>query len=133
MTKKQKEEKAAAELRKQALLASGVQIEALQQPSGSGAGGVKKVVYGNRKRPNKKDKDNASATDSRPQTPDQPEPEPTLVVIAKEEKPASTGDVVSDWDASSGDEKKAADVKDDWDASSDEEGKAPKGVNFGSL
>lgn len=38
------------EIRKQTLLASGVQIEGLQQPSGSGPPAVKKVVYRKRKK-----------------------------------------------------------------------------------
>ncbi|GJJ07759.1 hypothetical protein Clacol_001964 [Clathrus columnatus] len=50
LTKKQKEEKAAAEIRKKALLESGVKIEGLQQQSnGSANGTVKKVSYGSRK------------------------------------------------------------------------------------
>ncbi len=119
MTKKQKEERAMAELRKQALLASGVQIEGLQQ-SQSGGSGPKKVVYGNKKKNAKKD----NATDSRPRTPE-PEPEPESP--AKEE--SANGAAADDWDASSEDEKpaetKAEGVKDDWDASSEDEDAKP--------
>jgi translation initiation factor 5B len=48
--KKQNEEKHLTEIKKQALLTSGAQIEGLQQSSGSGPPVVKKVVYGNLKK-----------------------------------------------------------------------------------
>lgn len=110
-----------AELRKQALLASGVQIEGLQQSSGSGA--PKKVVYGSRKRKPAGQKDGSPAPESRPRS---PEPAPRIAV---EEAPKAEADseAKSDWENSSEDEKKAPEaqpeVKDSWDASSDEEGK----------
>lgn len=124
LTKKQKEEKAVAEIRKQALLASGVQIEGLQQ--GGATAPTKKVVYGNKKKKGHSAKESSPAA-SRPRT-----PEPAV-----EDKPTN-GDIKDDWDASSGDEQKAVEqptaettpdvIKDDWEASSDEE----KGISFGS-
>ncbi|GLB33308.1 putative translation-initiation factor 2 [Lyophyllum shimeji] len=116
LTKKQKEEQRMAEIRKQALLASGVQIEGLQAPSTNGA--PKKVVYGSRKKkaPAAKDasKDVSPAPESRPLTPEPPKEEPKPVEEVKDE-----------WDASSAEEEvkpaAAPDVKDDWDASSEEE------------
>jgi translation initiation factor 5B len=126
MTKKQKEEQRIVELRKQALLASGVQIEGLQA-SGSGApGGGKKVVYGNRKKDNKK---GPAATGSKDASP-APSAPATPVVASKElptpEPEAKPEEEEKDeWDASSEDEAAPApakvDVKDDWDASSEEE------------
>ncbi|KAJ7590596.1 hypothetical protein C8J56DRAFT_1013560 [Mycena floridula] len=117
LTKKQKEEKAMAEIRKQALLASGVQIEGLQQSSSAGPSTNKKVVYGNRKKkgPAASAKDASPASESRPRT-----PEPAL----KEE--AANGSAKDDWDAPSEEEKEeapaaAASTKDSWDASSDED------------
>ncbi|KAG6845831.1 hypothetical protein H0H87_002519 [Tephrocybe sp. NHM501043] len=121
LTKKQKEEKQMAEIRKQALLASGVQIEGLQQQAGAGA--PKKVVYGNRKKkgPATKDassKDASPAPESRPRTPEPPKVEAKPVEEERDE-----------WDVSSEDEEPKpaekdvdiADTKDDWDASSEEE------------
>jgi translation initiation factor 5B len=120
LTKKQKEEKAMAEIRKQALLASGVQIEGLQQASGSGAPAVKKVVYGNRKKkgPANVAKDASPAPESRPRTPEPVAPTPVVEPKAEAE---------DDWEASSAEEETAppAGVKDSWDASSDEEEAAP--------
>ena len=83
LTKKQKEEQRAAELRKQALLASGVQIEGLQQHGDTPK--PKKVVYDNRK---KKKGPASAAGSSHPGTRDpspvreekptpEPEPEPS--------------------------------------------------------
>ncbi|KAJ6567397.1 hypothetical protein DFH09DRAFT_1156861 [Mycena vulgaris] len=121
LTKKQKEEKAMAEIRKQALLASGVQIEGLQQASGSGAPAVKKVVYGNRKKKGPAAKDASPAPESRPRT-----PEPIAPVVAP--VVASKAEPEDDWDASSAEEdvkSPVAGVKDSWDASSDEEDAAP--------
>ncbi|KAJ7179623.1 hypothetical protein C8R46DRAFT_1074294 [Mycena filopes] len=126
LTKKQKEEKAMAEIRKQALLASGVQIEGLQQASGSGAPAVKKVVYGNRKKkgPATAAKDASPAPESRPRT-----PEPAAPVAAPVVEP--TAEVEDDWEVSSAEEDTVktpgvpAGVKDSWDASSDEEDATP--------
>ncbi|KAF7330874.1 Tr-type G domain-containing protein [Mycena venus] len=122
LTKKQKEEKAMAEIRKQALLASGVQIEGLQQASGSGAPAVKKVVYGNRKKKGPTAAKEASpAPESRPRTPEPVAPAETPAVEPKAEPE-------DDWEASSAEEETAPappGVKDSWDASSDEEDAPP--------
>ncbi|KAJ7265927.1 hypothetical protein B0H12DRAFT_1100146 [Mycena haematopus] len=115
---------AMAEIRKQALLASGVQIEGLQQASGSGAPAAKKVVYGNRKKkgPINVAKDASPAPESRPRTPEPVAPVETPVVESKVEPE-------EDWEASSAEEETAPaappGVKDSWDASSDEEDAAP--------
>ncbi|KAJ7163844.1 hypothetical protein C8R43DRAFT_988941 [Mycena crocata] len=122
LTKKQKEEKAMAEIRKQALLASGVQIEGLQQASGSGAPAVKKVVYGNRKKkgPTSTAKEASPAPESRPRTPEPVAPVAPPSVAEPEE---------DDWEASSAEEEDPKvpppGVKDSWDASSDEDDVAP--------
>jgi translation initiation factor 5B len=140
LTKKQKEEKAAAELRKQALLKSGVQIEGLQALS-SGAPANKKVVYGNRKKQGPGGGGSSAQSSpmptSRPLSPE-PTPEPTTpeltsapTTAAKGETLQTTDDIKSDWDASSGDEGKDpvdGSVKDSWDASSDDEGEKPAQV-----
>lgn len=132
LTKKQKEEMRAAELRKQALLASGVQIEGLQQ--GARAPAQKKVVYDSRK----KRKGPTSQTDSSPATrepspersekPITPEPEPASPSVSEPVEVASAAaeGVKDDWDASSGEEeqKPPEGVKDSWDDESDED--APK-------
>ncbi|KAH7922410.1 hypothetical protein BV22DRAFT_1037540 [Leucogyrophana mollusca] len=131
LTKKQKEEKAAAELRRQALLASGVQIEGLQQQSsGSAPPAGKKVVYGNRKKKAPgATKEASPAPESRPLTPE-PAAQPTLPPAAEPKKgEAAPDDVRDEWDASS-DEEPASKaevqpgVRDEWDASSGDE-KAP--------
>ncbi|RPD52854.1 hypothetical protein L226DRAFT_617631 [Lentinus tigrinus ALCF2SS1-7] len=135
LTKKQKEEQRAAELRKQALLASGVQIEGLQQHADTQR--PKKVVYDNRK----KKKGPASAAGSshpgtrdtspvREEKPATPTPEPEAEPAPAAMEPADE-DVKDDWEASSDEEdKKADDVKDSWDQSSDdEEKKAPAPAN----
>ncbi|KAI0687291.1 hypothetical protein C8Q76DRAFT_686384 [Earliella scabrosa] len=126
LTKKQKEEQRAAELRRQALLASGVQIEGLQQQS-SGAPAPKKVVYDNRK---KKKGPASAAGSSHPGTRDHspvreekaaaPAPEPTPAPATPEPPSEPAKD---DWEASSDEdaEKKAEGVKDSWDQSSDDE------------
>ncbi|KXN84214.1 Eukaryotic translation initiation factor 5B [Leucoagaricus sp. SymC.cos] len=114
LTKKQKEEKQMAELRKQALLASGVQIEGLQQSSGSGA--PKKVVYGNRKKKPAGQKE-VSPAQSRPQSPG-PVSQPTAEASPPE------AEAKSDWENDSNEEKSAESqvgVKDSWDASGDED------------
>ncbi|EIW62251.1 translation initiation factor eIF5B [Trametes versicolor FP-101664 SS1] len=134
LTKKQKEELRSAELRKQALLASGVQIEGLQQ--GGGEPRAKKVVYDNRK---KKKGPASAASGSHPGTRDpspvreekRAAPKPTPAVAAPEPEPTTPvddDDVKDSWDASSDEEeKKDEDVKDSWDASSgDETEEAPK-------
>ncbi|PBL01910.1 hypothetical protein ARMGADRAFT_1023285 [Armillaria gallica] len=117
LTKKQKEERAMAEIRKKALIASGAQIEGLQQQQAGGP--AKKVVYGNRKKNVKKE-----VTESRPRTPE-PEPEPEPPKEQAKEEANEKGAAKDDWDDSSEgeneDTKKLGAVKDDWDASSEEE------------
>ena len=116
-----------AELRKQALLASGVQIEGLQQQGQA----PKRPVYDNKK---KKKGPASQQTGSGPSTrepspvreekPATPEPVPAPQPEKEQEQEE---DVKSDWDASSGDDEKPAadDVKDSWDADSDEEEAKP--------
>ncbi|SJL01358.1 uncharacterized protein ARMOST_04678 [Armillaria ostoyae] len=121
LTKKQKEERAMAEIRKKALIASGAQIEGLQQQQTGGP--PKKVVYGNRKKNVKKE-----VTESRPRTPE-PEPEPEPPKEQAKEEVNEKGAAKDDWDDSSEgeneDTKKLEGVKDDWDASSEEETEKP--------
>ncbi|XP_006459793.1 hypothetical protein AGABI2DRAFT_184341 [Agaricus bisporus var. bisporus H97] len=124
LTKKQKEERQMAERRKEALLASGVYIEGLQQPSGGGA--PKKPVYGNKKK--KPLKTSSPAADSRPRSPAHI-PEPDTQETPKVEV---VDDVKSDWENSADEQKSISgtqpesqsEVKDTWDASSDEEKEA---------
>lgn len=127
MTKKQKEEQRAAELRKQALLASGVQIEGLQQPSGDQA--PRKVVYGNRKK-----KAPVDLSESKPSTREQsPVPEEQTaqhiaVKLSHGEADTKT-DVKDDWEASSDEESVAQqpkDIKESWDDESAEESDSPQ-------
>jgi translation initiation factor 5B len=135
LTKKQKEEQRAAEIRKQALLASGVLIEGLQQQPAAGSGTAsKKFTYGSKKK--KPLQTGTSTKDSTPiQTPLltskalTPEPETSSQTL--EEKPIEVKD---DWDVESEEEKPektpapAADVKSDWDASSEDEKPTPEPV-----
>ena len=107
LTKKQKEEQRAAELRKQALLASGVQIEGLQQ--GQGTHPPKKVVYDNRK---KKKGPTSAAGSSHPGTRD-PSPVRESATAAKPEPTPATPEPPTS--------EPADDAKDDWEASSEEE------------
>ncbi|KAH9483008.1 Eukaryotic translation initiation factor 5B [Psilocybe cubensis] len=119
LTKKQREEKQMAEIRKQALLASGVQIEGLQQASGSVPAATKKVVYGNRKKKGPGAKDQ-SPTHSRPRS-----PEPMVARVSTPAAAKETNDAPkSDWEASSDEEPSppvASNIKDSWDATSEEE------------
>jgi translation initiation factor 5B len=115
-----------AERRKQALLASGVQIEGLQQSSGGGA--PKRVVYGNKKK--KPLKTSSPATDSRPRS-TEPTLEPDRQNKSTAEVVDDVDDVKSDWEKSADEEKSTSgmqpgpesQVKDSWDASDDEEQK----------
>ena len=66
--KKQNEEKHLTEIRKQALLTSGAQIEGLQQSSGSGPPVVKNVVYGNLKKKGSVAQDVSPTPESRPRS-----------------------------------------------------------------
>lgn len=121
LTAKQKAEKQAAEIRRQALLQSGVKIEGLQTGGGAGGSAPKKVVYGNKKKkpaPGPKDTSTVASSERAPSPP--PESVPGSPAVA----PASAAK--DDWDASSEEEAPApaaaaAGVKDDWDASSEEE------------
>jgi translation initiation factor 5B len=137
LTKKQKEERQVAELRKQALLASGVQIEGLQQPSDSGP--PKKVVYDSRKKKPTAQKVTSPISESRPRSPEPvapPTPTHEPQSEAEEETKAdwedepenedrsseAQGGVKDAWDASSDEEKPSTpEVKDSWDDSSDAE------------
>ena len=127
LTKKQKEAKHLAEIRKQALLASGVQIEGLQQPSGSGPPAVKKVVYGNRKKKGPVVKDVSPTPESRPRSPEAVASRSPSIVEKPTEAIPTNGDAKSDWEASSdeGDAHGEA-VKNSWDAPSDEEEEKPR-------
>jgi len=125
LTKKQKEEQRTAEIRKQALLASGAQIEGLQQPTAPS----RRPVYGNRKKGGPA-KGGSPAPDSVPQTPEPPPPKELEPIPKDEPEPTPVAqDVPDDWEASSEDEKAApaAEVKESWDQSSeeDEESQAP--------
>ncbi|KAJ8595056.1 hypothetical protein M405DRAFT_728704 [Rhizopogon salebrosus TDB-379] len=114
LTKKQKEEKAAAELRRQALLASGVQIEGLQRQQHAGVA-AKKAVSGNKKKkgPIAQELSVSPAPESRPETPDVVEAPPAPSTVESPAEEEAKADAVKDeWDASSGDE---------WDESSEEE------------
>ena len=134
MTKKQKEEQRTAEIRKQALLASGVVIEALQQQSPASTGTSKKFSYGSKKK--KGPQTGTSTKESTPistpvLTPKALLPEIELPSQPPEEK---STDVKDDWDAESEEEvpektlAPAADVKSDWDDPSEDEKPAPEPV-----
>lgn len=114
-----------AEIRKQALLKSGVQIEGLQQTSGNGAPVTKKVVYGNRKKKTPGVKEVSPPPESRPIS---PEPAPEPVSQPTPEVKGEDDGVKDDWDVSSDEEARAVpadDVKDSWDAPSEDEVKKP--------
>ncbi|KAH8115780.1 hypothetical protein DFH11DRAFT_1688413 [Phellopilus nigrolimitatus] len=131
LTKKQKDELAAAKRRKEALLASGVLIEGLQHAV---VDKPKKVVYASRKKksgPAPKDDDISSTVASTPtvQSPVVKVEELPDVTPAPALTPTDDG-VKDEWDAESEkeDEKPvpAEDVKSDWDASSSDEEKNRK-------
>jgi translation initiation factor 5B len=123
LTKKQKEDQRAAEIRRQALLASGVQIEGLQQPGAL----PKRPIYGNRRKGGHA-KDSSPAPDSLPQTPEPPLPkalasEPNPELEAEQSSAENdTDDVQDDWEASSEEETAPlpAEMKESWDDSSDD-------------
>ena len=130
LTKKQKEEQRAAELRKQALLASGVQIEGLQQhASGQPA---KKVVYGSRKKKAPASSTGSGRATREPSPAREATPSP---VIKTEELPKEDDNVKDEWDASSADEapKAEKEIKDSWDESSGDEAPTPSGTLFRSI
>lgn len=115
MTKKQKEERAAAELRRQALLASGIQIEGLQKQQQQTGISAKKAAFSNKKKkgPVAKESSVSPAPESRPETPDIVlEPSVPSPVESAAEEGDKLEAVKDQWDASSGD---------DWDESSEEE------------
>ena len=124
LTKKQKEEQRAAEIRRQALLASGVQIEGLQQPGAP----PKRPIYGSRRRGGPA-KGSSPAPDSVPQTPEPPLPKELASEPNPEHEPvqspaeSDTDDIQDDWEASSEEETAPppAEMKESWDDSSDEE------------
>jgi translation initiation factor 5B len=124
LTKKQKEEQRAAEIRKQALLASGAQIEGLHKSTAPS----RRPVYGGRKKGGPA-KGGSPAPDSVPQTPEPPPPKELASdePIPKDEPEhtpvdKAAQDVSDDWDASSEDEKAPpAEVKESWDQSSEED------------
>lgn len=130
LTKKQKDEKAIAERRRQALIASGVQIEGLQQSSGVPFAG-KKVTYGSRKKKGPLNKDSTPASPAPESRPLSPAPVTTSLspAPAPAELPNKVDDVKDEWDASSAEEDTgaapASAVKDEWDASSENEESAP--------
>ncbi|WVW83363.1 hypothetical protein I302_105382 [Kwoniella bestiolae CBS 10118] len=125
LTPAQKREKAAAEARKQAMLASGMVVAGLQD-GGAAPEAKKKVVYGNRK---KQQKPTAKETATPPPEPASPAPAPV------EKKPEPTPapakeESEDDWDKSEDevekvvagvDKLKVEESEDDWDKSSDDE------------
>ncbi|KAG9029648.1 hypothetical protein FRB95_005036 [Tulasnella sp. JGI-2019a] len=123
LTDKQKRDKAAAEVRRQALLASGVKIAALEEKEEVPAA-PKKFSYAKKggKKPGTSAVNEQAAT-SAPQSPALTEStlaEP--VKVPPSESPKSTAK--ESWEESESDPEKPAavapDVKKDWDASSDE-------------
>ncbi|KAG8972858.1 hypothetical protein FRC05_009497 [Tulasnella sp. 425] len=135
LTAKQKKERAAAEMRRQALIASGAVVAAQAEKGASTSGGAPKFKYGAKAKGQKQSKAPSTVTsDSTPASPAvtestlPPAPEPTPAAPSPVEKPATK----DSWDDS--DEEEAAPaaaaspapaVKDDWDASSDDEASAP--------
>lgn len=135
LTDKQKREQRAAEIRREALIGSGVRIEGLEQPASSSSGPVKKVVYGKKKKP-------VGAKGDQPASPvaTSPAPAPPKVLAAPKSIPlaAPVTEVPGKdaWDASSDSEPEpstpAVDAKDSWDAESseDEEKSKPAPGNY---
>ncbi|WVQ70320.1 uncharacterized protein L199_008546 [Kwoniella botswanensis] len=124
LTPAQKREKAAAEARKQAMLASGMVVAGLQD--GAAPEAKKKVVYGNRK---KQQKPTAKETATPPPEPASPAPAPVPVEKKPEPAPAKE-ESEDDWDKSEDevekvvagvDKLKVEESEDDWDKSSDDE------------
>lgn len=133
LTPKQKKERAAAEMRKQALIASGAVVAAQAEKGPSTSGGAPKFKYGAKAKGQKQGKAPSTVTsDSTPASPAvtestlPPAPEPTPAAPSPVEKPATK----DSWDDSDEEAAPAAAaspapaVKDDWDASSDEEASA---------
>src|SRR5204863_6193565 len=112
LTKKQKEEKARAEVQRQALIASGVQIEGLQQISGNGIP-ARKLVYGSRKKKAPVSKEASQGSDSQPIS-----PEPEAALESEVQELQATDDGIKDEAL---EDIKDEDVKDEWDATSSED------------
>jgi translation initiation factor 5B len=121
LTKKQREEKQMAEIRKQALIASGAQIEGLQQ-AGTSTSTLKKVVYGNRKKRGLAGKD-TNLGSSRPRSPELEAASPRLPVQETYTAGQSSVNDYCDVSTDEKDTKTAAPggIKDSWDDSTDEE------------
>ncbi|KAI0042956.1 hypothetical protein FA95DRAFT_1563785 [Auriscalpium vulgare] len=102
LTKKQKDEQRAAEIRRQALIASGVQIEGLQQS----ATASKRPMYGNRRK-GQGAKGASPAPESLPQTPEPPSAKELTPETEPEEK-AVPADVEAAWDDDSDEDEEAA-------------------------
>ncbi|WVF72412.1 translation initiation factor aIF-2 [Kwoniella sp. CBS 6097] len=127
LTPAQKREQAAAEARKQAMLASGMTVAGLQD----GGAPKKKVVYGNNK---KKQQPKPAAQETSSPAPSSPAPAP--VEEKKAAAPAKDEDSGDDWDKSEDevekvvagvDKLKVEESEDDWDKSSEDEAPpAPK-------
>ncbi|WVQ98522.1 hypothetical protein IAU59_005648 [Kwoniella sp. CBS 9459] len=126
LTPAQKREQAAAEARKQAMLAAGMTVAGLQE----GGAPKKKVVYGNKKKQPSK----PAAKETPSPAPSSPAPAPV-----EEEKPAAPPakdeDSGDDWDKSEDevekviagvDKLKVEESEDDWDKSSEDEAPPPK-------
>ncbi|KAG8854709.1 hypothetical protein FRB96_007394 [Tulasnella sp. 330] len=119
LTDKQKRDRAAAEVRRQAILASGVKIAALEDKEDAPTA-PKKFSYA--KKGGKKPVAGTSATERQASAPQSPAPTESTLAAA----PPSEATAKEDWEDGE-DEKEAEkpatvtkDVKSDWDASSDE-------------
>ncbi|KAI5479790.1 hypothetical protein MNV49_002602 [Pseudohyphozyma bogoriensis] len=118
LTPKQKAEKAAAEARLKALMASGAVVAGLNRGEEEGAAPApKRVVYAKKKRGPQAEKKEEAA----------PAPVEEVKPAVEEKAEDDDDDVKDSWDAESEEEKPAEkdDVKDDWDASSEEEEEKP--------
>lgn len=128
LTKKQKEEKAAAEIRRKALIESGVKIEGWQQqhgPAGSPSA-PKRVVYGSRK---KKSPPAAAVKEAVAKEEERVEMAPELAAVPAVDAREDASSPKDDWEASEEEAETAeSGVKDSWDASSNEDNPAPPGA-----
>ncbi|KAK4705284.1 translation initiation factor 5B, partial [Phenoliferia sp. Uapishka_3] len=121
LTPKQKAEKAAAEIRRQALLgAQGVTIAGLQPQGESDETPAPRAGFAKKKPANKR---NPHA--QTPVVAEAPGSVEEKVEVEEKKEEESDGDVKDDWDASSDEEakpvEKKEEPKDDWDASDEEE------------
>ncbi|WWC69675.1 uncharacterized protein I206_103618 [Kwoniella pini CBS 10737] len=130
LTPAQKKERAAAEARKQAMLASGMMVAGLQDGAPAPEA-KKKVVYGNRK---KQQQQKPKETATPPPEPASPAPAPAPVEQKSEPATAAKEESDDDWDKSEDevekvvagvDKLKVEESEDDWDKSSDDETPAP--------